>query len=91
MKTLETYSKNGYQFTLVKRIGKHATYRGCKKDSKASTYETIEIQHHNGMVIRNRDWVPAEYPPHNGLWGVKGWTYATQDKALDKLETLASL
>ena len=87
MKILTNYSRNGYKFELLIRIGDNALYEGSR-EGFASTFETIRIQSHNGREIHGT-WVdPAEYPPSNTQWGTKGWTYNNYDKAFDKLALL---
>ena len=83
MKTLTTYSKNGYHFSQLKRIGNIAAFEGIR-ESGAKTFEVIHVQSHEGREIHGKDVAPAEYPPGNALWGVKGWTYQTDEAAQDK-------
>lgn len=83
MKTLKTYSKNGYKFTELKRVGNVAAFEGIREGG-AKTFEVIHIQSHDGREIHGNVVAPAEYPPGNAQWGVKGWTYQTDDAAQDK-------
>ena len=83
MKILETYSKNGYNFSQLKRVGNIAAFEGIR-ESVAKTFEVIHIQSHDGREIHGSIVAPAEYPPGNAQWGVKGWTYQTEDAAQAK-------
>ena len=83
MKILETYSKNGYNFSQLKRVGNIAAFEGIREGG-AKTFEVIHIQSHDGREIHGNIVAPAEYPPGNAQWGVKGWTYQTDDAAQDK-------
>ena len=54
-------------------------------ESGAKTFEVIHIQSHDGRDDSFGHIVsPAEYPPGNAQWGVKGWTYQTDEAAQDK-------
>ena len=90
MKTLETYNKNGYQFTLIARAGKHGAYKGTRSTG-STTYEVIEILHHNGREVFGKVWPAAEYAPSDRQWGTKGWTYTTEEAAMQKLNKMESL
>jgi len=88
MKTLETYTRNGYTFTLVKRLGNHAVFRGVRKNGTVTTYETIKVLSHNGREIHGKKIPPAEYAPCDATWGSKGWTYTTEEMAINALDML---
>ena len=83
MKILKEYSKNGYKFSQLKRIGNIAAFEGIR-ESGAKTFEVIHIQSHDGREIHGKKVEPSEYPPSNTQWGVKGWTYQTDEAAQDK-------
>jgi hypothetical protein len=84
MKTLQTYNRNGYTFTQLKRIGNVAAFEG-KREGFMSTFEVIKIQSHNGREIHGTYCEPAEYPPCNAQWGVCGWSYQKESPALSRL------
>lgn len=90
MRTLETYYKNGYNFSLNTRCDDFAVFRGMHKITGHETYETIIIQSHNGREIHGTYCPPAEYPPSNEQWGSKGWTFTDYVGALGKLNALIS-
>lgn len=49
MKTLTEYTKNGYQFQIIERIGNYAIAQGNKDGCASPTFEVIAIQSHDGM------------------------------------------
>lgn len=74
MKILTEYSKNGYDFTIVKRQGNLAIAKGIHQDHGAENWEIILIRSHNGLQMGN-NWVESkEFPPSNAEWGMFGWT-----------------
>jgi hypothetical protein len=91
MKTLNNYTKNGYDYTLVNRIEGIAIFHGKSKSSQAETWEVIAIQSHNGLTIAANDVPPAEYPPSNEQWGAKGWSFSSLESAQGKFHDLTTL
>mgnify|MGYP001615459094 CR=1 FL=1 len=89
MKTLNHYKKNGFEFTLHKRIGDWAIFEGYKTGS-AVNIELIQVQSHNGREIAGTWCEPAEYPPSNEQWGTKGFTFVTLADAESRLLELSS-
>jgi hypothetical protein len=87
MKLLTNYKKNGYQFSLIERAGAFAAFKG-ERVGGMSTWEVIEVQSHDGLILFGDYCPPAEYPPSNAQWGVKGWTYMSEEKALGRLVEL---
>lgn len=100
MKTLTSYSKNGYDFSLHKRVGNLAIFIGISRLGSPPNFELIEIQSHNGrqMKFTNKDTgkvtesfaEPAEYPPSDSQWGTKGWTFQTGDAAHARMNEMLS-
>lgn len=98
MKILTEYRKTGYEFTLFKREGDCAIFRGVKEGSPAVNWEVIHIQHHDGRHMRFTDKEtgevtesyaePAEYPPCDAQWGTHGFTAFNEQDALVMLESL---
>ena len=86
MKTLESYRKNGSVFRLIIRSGDLAIFEGKSITGSAITYEVIHVLSHNGREIAGKWCEPAEYPPSNEQWGVKGFTCVTPDQARDRFE-----
>ena len=87
MKLLTNYKKNGYQFSLVERVGAFAAFKG-ERVGGMSTWEVIEVQSHDGLNLFGKFLPPTEYAPNNAQWGVKGWTYMSEEKALGRLVEL---
>jgi hypothetical protein len=81
MKILTKYSKNGYDFTIVKREGDLAIAKGHSRNSEAVNWEVIEIQSHDGLKMGDAFVAPAEFAPSNNQWGNKGWTAWNEDHA----------
>ena len=88
MKRLQSYSKNGYRFEILQRVGDFAVFGGTSDQVFKPTFEVIEIQSHDGRLIGSTDYPPAEYPPSNSQWGTKGWTMTTFESAMEKLKEL---
>ena len=98
MKLLTEYSKNGYHFTLVKRVEDAAIFRGRKPTSPSNNWEVIRIQKSLGGLKTFHTteskpvevmFEPKEYPPGDNQWGDKGWTCLTLEAAEEKLSQLA--
>lgn len=68
-----------------------AIFWGRKEGSAFANWEVIEIQSHNGREIAGKHFEPAEYPPSNEQWGVKGWTCTSQEEALAKFEEIMKI
>lgn len=99
MKPLTEYTKNGYHFSLIKRQGDAAIFRGVIDSSHSINWEVICIQKSaGGPRIFNTPknspvevvFEPKEYPPGNNEWGTKGWTCLSLEAAEEKLQLLAT-
>ena len=90
MKTLTEYTKNGYRFTLVKRQGNIAIFRGeyIEAPSIAGHFEVIRIQSHNGREVHGKWCEPTEYPPSNNQWGADGFTCMRRERAEERFAEL---
>lgn len=97
MKALTEYTKNGYHFSLVKRQGDVAIFRGVKDFSPSINWEVIYIQNSPGgpRIFNTTEntpvevmFEPKEYPPSNNQWGEKGWTCLSLEAAQAKMEEL---
>jgi hypothetical protein len=81
MKKLETYYKNGYDFTVIVRHGDLAIAKGISRQTGRDNWEVFEVQSHNGVQMGD-NWVPAaEFVPSNTQWGDKGWTALNEQHA----------
>ena len=98
MKLLTEYSKNGYHFTLVKRVEDAAIFQGVKPTSSSNNWEVIRIQKTLGGarifttpegIKKTVQFEAKEYPPSDSEWGDKGWTCLTLEAAEEKLSQLA--
>ena len=85
MKTLTTYTKNKYEYTIILREGDLAISFGKSRISDATTWEVFQVQSHNGLTIGGVYMPPAEFCPSNEQWGTKGWTALNKDRAFEIL------
>ena len=81
MKELIEYAKNGYDFKIIRRENNLAIAKGESRISSSINWEIIKIQSHNGMTMANVYMPPAEFPPSNNQWGIKGWTALNEKHA----------
>jgi hypothetical protein len=82
MKPLPTqFTKQGFEFTQIKRVGMLAIYVKQSLHNKGSTYEVIRVQSHNGRTIAGKYFEPAEYFPSSEQWGTHGFTCRTMESA----------
>lgn len=84
MKILEdSFSKKGFNFSLLKREDDVAIYKKTLEDSEidAHTYEVIAIKRHNGYEIAGVKMPPAEMYPSDGQWGDWGHTCTSREDA----------
>lgn len=97
MKPLTEYRKNGYDFSLFKRDGDVAIFRGVKDSSPSTNWEVVCIQKNPGgaRIFHTPEkevievmFEPKEYPPSDNDWGAKGWTCLTQEDAEAKMQLL---
>jgi len=87
MKKLEKkFSKKGFTYTQVKRVGMKAIYSQVKDDIETSTerYEVVVIKSHDGYEIAGNKIPPGEVYPSSTQWGVAGWTYLDLKSAENK-------
>jgi len=81
MKELIEYAKNGYDYQIIRRENNLAIAVGKSRISNSINWEVIKIQSHNGMTMAGVYMPPAEFPPSNNQWGVKGWTALNEKHA----------
>jgi hypothetical protein len=89
MKELTEYAKNGYDYQIIRRENNLAIAVGKSRISNSINWEVIKIQSHNGMIMAGVHMPPAEFPPSNNQWGIKGWTALNEEQAIkifDKLK-----
>lgn len=81
MEPLTQYSKNGYDFTILKEEKGWAIAKGISRVSGRENWEVIEVQSHNGLMM-GKNWVePCFFPPSNNQWGTKGFTALNEEHA----------
>jgi len=85
MKKLTEYAKNGYDYKIIQRENNFAIARGESRISSAINWEVIEIQSHNGLTMGGVFMPPAEFPPSNEQFGIKGWTASNKEQAKEIL------
>ena len=99
MKQLTEYSRNGYQFKLIKRVGQFCIFLGTKPDSSCLNYEVVRIRTTKDTTLNftkpegekvEVECHAKEYEPCNNKWGVDGWTYSSLHDAEEKLKALTS-
>lgn len=91
MKKLEkTFTKKGFIYEQLKRIGNKAIYTQ-KKDSAQNAwmrYEVIVIKSHDGYEIAGNKIPAGEVYPSSTQWGAAGWTYVDLQDAENKFKKL---
>ena len=91
MKILTKYRKNGFDFKQVDRVGNVMLAHGIGgSEDPSQTFEVIIVQSHDGRELHGNHYPPAEYPPSNEQWGMKGWTFMTMDGAIGKFDELVA-
>lgn len=80
-----TFSKKGATFEQLDRVGDVAIYRRSKR---ATGFEVIKVQSHNGYEIAGKTIPPGESYPPTSSWGTHGWTFQTEEKAREKFNAL---
>ena len=89
MKPLPTqFTKHGWQFQQIARSGNRAVFKKTK--GKASSFEVITIQQHNGYTIAGVTIPPAETYPSSEQWGTYGHTSITETAAMDRFHATLS-
>lgn len=86
----DTFTKNGFDFNLVKRAGSVAIFakreRGCPDE--VPTYETVVVRNRKEREAFGVTFEAGEFYPSNEEWGVFGWTYYDLAGAEAKLLSL---
>lgn len=91
MKPIETeFRKNGFHHKQLKRVGNVAIYERWADGHSKRHYEVVMIQFNGARSFPNGTTYPAsEGYPSSEQWGTYGWTYATLQNAMVKLEGIA--
>jgi len=91
MKKLEKkFSKKGFLYTQLQRVGMKAIYSQVREDTETTTtwYEVVVIKSHDGYEIAGNKIPPGEVYPSSTQWGVLGWTYGDLQSAEKKFKKL---
>ena len=94
-KPIETaFTKNGFQFSQIKRDGDIAVFHKAAIKGPLhpvafdAGFETVVITRHDGYEIAGVKMEPAEQYPGNEMWGTRGWTFKTLLEASNKFDRL---
>ena len=83
-KIKEQFTKCGFNYKQIKREGDLAIFEQSKSYRSYARYEVVRLGRHDGYERQGSYIEPAETYPGSSLWGIRGWTYHTLDKALEK-------
>ena len=93
MKTIpETFSKNGWRFRQIERVGQWAIFeRRSFRANSSAHYEVVKIRAHDGFMIPGTETMaePAECYPSTSTWGRDGFTLPNIDAARVKFQQLS--
>ena len=82
MKKIEkNFTKYGFNFKQIKRVGDVAIFEQSKPEWSDVRYEIVKIGRHNGYYLGGSRLEPAETYPGGSLWGIQGWTATTLERA----------
>jgi len=90
MKTLTEYTKNGFDFKLLRREGRIALFVGTKEGQAQINYEVIRIQFNRAGERFGKTFPDSESGPRNEMWGDHGWTFVTLEQAEARFQSLCS-
>jgi hypothetical protein len=80
-----TFRSKGFDFVQIAREGKHAIFGKTRIGYNFEVFEVVVIQQMGDRHWPNGDFTPAhELMPGNEVWGKKGWTCQTQERAWEK-------
>jgi hypothetical protein len=91
MKKLEkTFTKKGFIYKQISRVGNKAIYTQKRDDSQSvvTRYEVIVIKSHDGYEIAGNKIPAGEVYPSSTQWGTQGWTYVDLQGAENKFKKL---
>ena len=83
----DTYTKHGMKRKVVWRVNQYAIaeVHSC---GRVINYEAWIIQWHDRYEIGGKAVEAGECPPSTSTWGSNGWTFATLNQAISKIEEL---
>jgi hypothetical protein len=80
-----TFRSKGFEFTQIAREGRHAIYRKKRVGHNFEVYEVVVIQEMKEHTWPAGNTTPDhELMPSGEMWGVKGWTCQTKERAWEK-------
>lgn len=79
-----TYSKSGYDYTLLDRVADVAMFSQALA-GRVIAYEVVVVQYHKATVIMGKPVPEREGVPSAEQWGSAGWTLRTPEEARDKM------
>jgi hypothetical protein len=81
-----TFRSKGFDYVQIAREGKHAIYRKSRIGHNFEVYEVVVIIEEPEHTWPKGDTTPAhERMPGDEIWGKKGWTCQTKERAWEKL------
>lgn len=94
MQTLpEAFSRAGWQFEQVKRVGDVAIYRKRQKRQRscplgAWTFEVIKIQKRKERFVFGKPYPAKESYPSSEQWGDAAWSYPDLEGSEKRFQSL---
>ncbi len=80
-----SFRSKGFDFVQIAREERHAIFRKTKPGYNFEVFEVVVIQQMAEHTWPNGHFTPAhECMPGNEVWGSKGWTCQTQERAWEK-------
>ena len=84
----ETFSKGGFEYTLIERDGMAAIYRQSSPGTVQNCFEVGRIRRNAARIQFGIQIEAAESWPSSEEWGVRAWTYTDLGRAKQRLATL---
>jgi len=84
----KTFKQKGFTLTQIKRDGNKAIFKKTKTGHALASYEVIVVSSHNGYELGGQKIESAETYPSSSLWGIKGFTCTSLERAEVKYKTL---
>lgn len=90
------FTRNGWQFTQLKRSGNVAIYQRNKPDGSQLHLEVIIVQQGSARTLPDGRTIEAsEFYPSDAQWGTKAWTFSPAshtgylEKAFDRYNAIS--
>jgi len=75
----KTFKYGGFDFQLLKRVGRVALLVKAKPRMSVS-YELVILQERPTECVGGRDYPPRESLPRTSSWGRLGWSYGRNER-----------